>query len=86
MWLALDADTGEMIGAHVGHRGRDSAQQPWRSLPSGYRQGAVLDTDAWEAYQGGCHPNGIEWCPKTAANPAILSDATVPFVSASPGS
>ncbi|MBF2035334.1 MAG: hypothetical protein IGR92_07575 [Leptolyngbyaceae cyanobacterium T60_A2020_046] len=53
VWLALDADTVEMIGAHGGRRGRDSAQQRWRSLPSGYRQGAALDTDAWEAYQGG---------------------------------
>jgi IS1 family transposase len=52
VWLALDADTREIIGAHVGSRGRESAQQLWRSLPPVYRQCAVFDTDAWAAYQG----------------------------------
>ncbi|WP_449271859.1 IS1 family transposase [Halomicronema hongdechloris] len=50
-WLALDADTREIIEAHVGRRDRERAQRLWRSLPPVYRQCAVLCTDEWEAYQ-----------------------------------
>ena len=50
-WLALDADTREIIGAHVGIRGHERAQKLWDSLPAVYRQCAVIGTDAWEAYQ-----------------------------------
>ena len=57
VWLALDVDTREIIAAHVGNRGRQSAQQLWRSLPPLYRQCAVIYTDAWEAYRGVLPPN-----------------------------
>lgn len=52
IWLALDADTREIIGARVGERSEHSAQQLWDSLPKVYRQCAVIYTDAWEAYRG----------------------------------
>ena len=51
VWLALDVETREIIAAHVGHRGRGSAQQLWDSLPQVYHQCALIYTDAWEAYQ-----------------------------------
>ena len=51
VWLALDAQTREIIGAYMGDRGADSAQKLWDSLPKVYRQCAVLYTDGWEAYQ-----------------------------------
>ena len=51
VWLALDADTREIIGAHVGDPSAQSAQRLWDSLPKVYRQCAVIYTDAWEAYQ-----------------------------------
>lgn len=51
IWLALDADTREIIGAHVGDRSAQSAQRLWDALPTVYRQCAVIYTDAWEAYQ-----------------------------------
>ena len=51
VWLALDADTREIMGAHVGNRGHESAQKRWDALPAVYRQCAVIYTDAWEAYQ-----------------------------------
>jgi len=38
VWLALDADTREIIGCHVGDRSRTSAQQLWQSLPGVYKQ------------------------------------------------
>ncbi|NCJ08297.1 IS1 family transposase [Synechococcales cyanobacterium C] len=52
VWLALDAETREIIGAYVGSRGRESAQKLWESLPAVYRQCALIYTDDWEAYQG----------------------------------
>ena len=51
VWLALDAETREIIGAYVGNRSAQSAQRLWESLPKVYRQCAVIYTDAWEAYQ-----------------------------------
>ncbi|MFP4222064.1 MAG: IS1 family transposase, partial [Phormidium sp.] len=51
VWLALDAETREIIGAYVGLRSAESAQKLWDSLPNVYRQCAVIYTDAWEAYR-----------------------------------
>ena len=51
VWLALDRDTREIIGCHIGDRSRESAKVLWASLPAVYRQCAVLFTDHWEAYQ-----------------------------------
>lgn len=50
VWLALDTETREIIGAHVGSRDKGSAQQLWNSLPKVYRQCAVIYTDDWDAY------------------------------------
>ena len=49
--MALDADTREIVGLHIGDRTRNSAKQLWSSMPSVYRQCAVCHTDFWEAYQ-----------------------------------
>ena len=51
VWLAMDADTREVIGCHVGDRSRASARALWQSLPGVYRQCAVVYTDYWEAYE-----------------------------------
>lgn len=51
IWLALDADTREIVGLHIGDRSRSSAKKLWSSIPSVYRQCAVCYTDFWEAYQ-----------------------------------
>jgi len=50
VWIALDADTREVIGAHVGDRSANSARRLWSSLPGVYRQCAVIYTDGWTAY------------------------------------
>ncbi|WP_242028566.1 IS1 family transposase [Pseudanabaena sp. FACHB-2040] len=52
VWLAMDAQTREIIGAYVGDRSRSSAQRLWDSLPKVYRQCAVIYTHDWEAYKG----------------------------------
>lgn len=51
VWLALDAETREIVGCFVGDRSGDSALALWQSLPPVYRQCAVCNTDAWVSYR-----------------------------------
>ncbi len=51
IWLALDRETREIVGAYVGKRDAQAAQKLWDSLPPVYRQCAVSYTDYWETYQ-----------------------------------
>ena len=51
VWLAMDADTREIIGCHIGDRSRASARQLWQALPAVYRQCARVYTDYWESYK-----------------------------------
>jgi len=50
VWLALDAQTREIVGVHIGDRSAVSALALWNSLPPVYRQCAVIYTDHWSAY------------------------------------
>jgi len=51
VWLALDVDTREIVGCHIGDRSADSALSLWQSMPAVYRQCAMIYTDYWNAYQ-----------------------------------
>jgi IS1 family transposase len=51
IWLAIDADSREMVGVFVGDRSRQGAKGLWQSLPAVYRQCALGYTDFWEAYE-----------------------------------
>ena len=51
IWLAIDADSREIVGAFVGSRDREGAEGLWKSLPPVYRQCAVCYTDFWSAYE-----------------------------------
>lgn len=50
IWLAIDADSREIVGVFVGDRSRQGAKGLWQSLPAVYRQCAFCYTDFWEAY------------------------------------
>ena len=66
IWLAIDANTKEIVGAYIGARSRESALKLWHSLPPVYPrvfernhspqntrcQCAVCYTDFWDSYQG----------------------------------
>lgn len=52
IWLALDVDSRQIVGAYIGDRTRQAAKRLWQSLPAVYRQCAVCYTDFWEAYVG----------------------------------
>lgn len=51
VWLALDAQTREIVGVHIGARSAASAQALWQSMPPIYRQCAVIYSDFWSAYE-----------------------------------
>lgn len=50
VWLALDADTQEIVGVDIGARDENAARKLWQSLPGVYRQCAIAYTDFWAAY------------------------------------
>lgn len=50
IWLALDEETREVVGVHVGSRCQEGARALWQSLPPVYRQCGVCFTDFWQAY------------------------------------
>lgn len=50
IWLALDVETREIVGVHIGDRSEQGAIKLWDSLPRVYRQCAVAYTDFWRAY------------------------------------
>jgi len=41
-----------IVGFYVGDQSRESREELWKSLPPVYRQGAVCNTDFWQAYNG----------------------------------
>jgi insertion element IS1 protein InsB len=51
VWLAIDLETRQIVGIHVGDRRREDARELWNSLPGVYRQCAICHTDFWEAYE-----------------------------------
>lgn len=51
IWLAIDRDSKEIVGMHVGSRDLKGAQGLWDALPPVYRQCAVCYTDFWSAYE-----------------------------------
>jgi IS1 family transposase/transposase-like protein len=50
IWLAIDVETREIVGVHIGDRSEQGAKKLWDALPSVYRQCAVAYTDFWRAY------------------------------------
>lgn len=50
MWLALDADTREMIGVYIGATDEAAAHKLLQSLPGVDRHCAIASTDFWPAY------------------------------------
>lgn len=60
VWLAIDVDTREIVGCHIGARTAVSAQALWQSMPAVYRQCAVIYSDFWAAY-GVVLPSKRHW-------------------------
>jgi insertion element IS1 protein InsB len=52
IWLAMDAQTRQVIAFHVGDRSRKSAEQLWANTPAMYRAQATFYTDQYAVYTG----------------------------------
>ena len=52
IWIALCAQTKQVIWFHVGGRGRKDAQLFWDGIPQIVKDQCVFHTDDWEAYKG----------------------------------
>ena len=50
IWVALDADTRQVVGMVAGDRSEFTARCLWDALPDAYRDGATVYTDFWSAY------------------------------------
>jgi IS1 family transposase len=50
IWIALDAETREVVGVAMGSRDESGARALWKSLPEDYRRRAFCYTDFWKAY------------------------------------
>jgi insertion element IS1 protein InsB len=48
VWIAMAADTRQILAFHVGDRSRQSAQALWGKLPRGYQEQATFYTDCYE--------------------------------------
>lgn len=51
VWVALDADTRQVVGMVAGDRSEYTARCLWDTLPDEYRDGAVFCTDFLPAYR-----------------------------------
>jgi insertion element IS1 protein InsB len=50
VWVALDADSRQVVAMATGDRSEETARRLWDALPEGYRARATCYTDFWEAY------------------------------------
>jgi insertion element IS1 protein InsB len=52
IWIAMDAQTRQVMAFHVGDRSRKSAKRLWAKIPRAYRQHAMFYTDQYVVYEG----------------------------------
>jgi IS1 family transposase/transposase-like protein len=52
IWIVQCRKTRQVVGYHVGGRGREDAQKLWDKLPASVQQEGYFYTDDWEAYKG----------------------------------
>src|SRR5882724_447513 len=52
IWIAMDANTRQILAFHDGDRRRESAKELWAKIPWVYREEAAFHTDQYDAYQG----------------------------------
>jgi IS1 family transposase len=52
IWIAMDAQSRQVIAFHVGDRSRRSARSLWAKIPAAYRQHAMFYTDQYVVYIG----------------------------------
>ena len=92
IWLAIDADSREIVGVFVGDRSRQAAKRLWQSLPAVYPRvfGGRLPPETLDAsalfatpisgklISRYCPVNGIERLVRKQGKLVILSGSTTP--------
>ncbi len=51
VWVALDAETRQVVAMVAGDRSERTAECLWEAVPEEYRRGATVYTNFWRAYQ-----------------------------------
>jgi insertion element IS1 protein InsB len=51
LWIALEAQTRQVLAFHVGDRSRQSAEALWQKIPRMYQEHATFYTDRYEVYK-----------------------------------
>src|SRR5215210_6272828 len=51
VWIAMNADTRQIMAFYVGDRSRLCAEALWRKIPTRYQEQAMFYTDCYEAYK-----------------------------------
>jgi len=51
LWIALEAQTRQVVAFHIGDRSRESAGALWGKIPAVYREQAIFYTDRSEVYR-----------------------------------
>ncbi len=52
VWIAMDANSRQIIAFHVGDRSKKSARALWKKIPAIYRNNATFYTDEYASYEG----------------------------------
>jgi insertion element IS1 protein InsB len=52
LWIALEAQTRQVLAFHVGDRSRQSGKELWEKIPAVYQERATFYTDRSEVYNG----------------------------------
>lgn len=64
IWIAIDAETKQVIAFHVGDHSEESARKLWEKIPATYRENATFSTDLWDAYNKVIPAHQHIPCPK----------------------
>lgn len=64
IWIALDAETKQVIAFHVADHSEESAKKLWEKIPITYRENAQFSTDLWDAYNKVIPSHQHILCPK----------------------
>jgi insertion element IS1 protein InsB len=51
LWLAMDAQSRQVLAFYIGDRSCQSARKLWNKIPATYRAQATFYTDAYQAYE-----------------------------------
>ena len=52
IWIAMEAETRQVMAFHVGDRSHKSGEQLWAKIPAVSQQQATFATDGYEVYSG----------------------------------